>query len=145
MSEADSRQTLVRILKPLDAISIETRTRSGVPDVNFAWGWIECKWRKTWPRDANEKPVVFEHPFTTQQILRAKKRKAGRGVSLLCVQVQRDWFFFDGAKMGSLFGKLTRLQMEEEAELVFWGGIRQQPLIDFLRHTAMSSLMANDF
>lgn len=145
MSEADSRQILVRTLKPLDAISIETKIRAGVQDVNFAWGWIECKYLKTWPKTADTSPVRFSHGFMPAQIVRARKRAAAGGVSLLCAQVQKDWFFFQGEKMGPLFGNLTRPQMTEEASIVFWGGLRQKELIEFLRHTALTSLMAKNF
>ena len=67
MSEASARQSLVKALKSLDAISVETKDRAGLQDINYVGGWIEVKWRKSWPRGADTRPIVFKHPFMTSQ------------------------------------------------------------------------------
>lgn len=133
MSEGDSRQSIVKALKPLDAISIEVKGRAGVQDINYVGGWIECKWLRRWPKGCEDNPVRFPHEFMTSQKLRARKRVAAGGTSLLSAQVGREWFFFDGAGAGQKLGQMTRPEMIENALLYFPGGLKDKELLKWIR------------
>lgn len=117
MSEARSRSRLVKALKPLDAVPVENRLRSGHPDVNCTIADIECKYMKTWPKSADVRPVRFPHPLSKEQAVWLKRRWDRGGITLVCAQVSLDWFFFLGSTAGEVFGKLTRPQMEGHAGL----------------------------
>lgn len=83
------RQRIVKILKPLHAISVENSCGAGTPDINTVDSWIECKQIKAWPKDPNA--VVKVPHFTPQQRLWIKNRIAKGGDVQIVLKVGRDW------------------------------------------------------
>ena len=112
-----TRANLVRVLKPLGAMPVENRVRSGTPDVNYKGGWIECKYMKTWPKGADKNPVRFPHPLLQSQKIWIAKRSAIGGTVLVCAKVSNEWFFWDGVFAAKNFEKMTRPEMRENALL----------------------------
>lgn len=116
MSEnKQTRATLVRALKPLNAIPVENRVKSGTPDVNYRGGWIECKRLGRWPSGADTNPVRFPHPLLQTQKIWIAKRTAVGGTVFLCTQVGAEWFFFNMPEGIKLFENMTRPEMHERA------------------------------
>ena len=141
MSEADQRQTLIKLLKPLHAVSVENPTHAGTPDLNYGGrytlqepctvrkdgvthegvrtfkvyleGWIECKWEKEWPKRGG--PLRVDH-YTHQQHVWARKRRHRGGACWLILTVGRDWILLDGAVAATLpLGDATREQLIDSA------------------------------
>lgn len=134
MSESTMRSNLVKALKPLDAVAIESRgTGIGIPDVNYVGGWIECKWMRSWPVGAYKNPVRFPHPLSIEQGIWLKRRVMAGGVALVCCQVAQEWFFFDGMTIRERFDKMNRLEMELESVLHMPRGLEKERLIQWLR------------
>ncbi len=135
MSEATMRSNLVKTLKPLDALAIESpSTGLGIPDVNFIGGWIECKWLRTWPKGCDTRPVRFGHPLTKEQQVWLWRRETRGGLALVAAQVSRSWFFWSGKhiKENKLWDNMTRPQMIKEAVFYSPNGLEKQRLRDFL-------------
>jgi len=111
MSEATMRSNLVKALEKLDAVPIEMRMRAGTPDVNYIGGWIECKYLKFWPKNADTSPVIFGHELTKEQGLWGRRRCLRGGSSWVVAQVSRDWFWFSTIVARENFNKMTRPDM----------------------------------
>lgn len=131
MSESAMRQTLVKAMRALDAVPIENKLKSGTPDVNYMYGWMELKWLRTWPKQGA--PVKIRH-YTKQQ--RHWLRRHGRrgGVALLVLQVRAQWLFFhwsEGARdeVGVVY---TQQELEQLAALHLRNGLRQRELLSWL-------------
>ena len=129
------RSNLVKKLSSLDALAIESPgTGLGIPDVNFIGGWIECKWMRYWPKNADTVPVKFPHPLSKEQQIWLWRREYLGGVALVAAQVSRSWFFWSGQhiKENKLWGNMTRPQMIQEAELYFPNGLEKNELLNYL-------------
>jgi len=128
MSEADLRQKVIQLLKPLDAISVENICHVGTPDVNYGgeWegrvieGWCELKWDRHWPK--REGPLRVPH-YTNQQKVWARRRRHRGGSCYLLLQVGRDWILLDGAVAATLpLGEKTREELIA-ASVKHWNGV----------------------
>lgn len=136
MSEASMRSNLVKKLRPLDAVAIESPTTGiGISDVNYTGGWIECKWLRSWPVRCDTQPVRFKHPLTKEQHIWTWRRERAGGTALICAQVSKSWFFWSGFKMKEegWWDNMTRPQMIQNAELYFPNGLQADALIEFLK------------
>lgn len=133
MSEKTMRQRIVKALQSLDALAVENPMHPGTPDVNYVEGWIELKWLKRWPKNADKSPVLIEH-FTPQQRVWLRRRALRKGNVLLLFQVShtKEWFLFKGDVAAEHFGKITRPQMYELAYKV-WTGLKDKELLECLR------------
>lgn len=133
MSEAGMRSNLVKAMKKFHAVPVENRLLpAGMPDINFSLGWIECKWLKAWPRTCNSSPVKFHHNLMSHQRYWMKKRASAGGLVLLCVQVRRDWFFFNADTAIEKFNEMTKPEMEENAMLHLSKGLEKKRLVKWL-------------
>ncbi len=108
-------------------------TAPGIPDVNYAEGWIEAKWMKTWPKKAETEPVRFGHPLTLEQGIWLWQRRLAGGSAFCCCQVERSWFFFDGMTIRKRFDLMTRPEMIAEAVFYMPKGMEAERLITWLR------------
>ncbi len=136
MSETSMRSNLVKRLSSLDAVPIESpSTGLGIPDINFAYGWIECKWMRYWPKSADVYPVKFPHPLSKEQQIWLWRREVHNGVALVAAQVSKSWFFWSGKRIKEkkLWGNMTRPQMIREAELYFPNGLVKEKLLTYLQ------------
>jgi len=96
---------VVRALRPLHAVAVENRVGPGTPDVNHSLGWMELKWRKTWPKIKPHEPVLFEH-FTPQQRIWLRSRAERGGMVHLMAKIGQDWIVLDGAWAAEHFGRV---------------------------------------
>jgi len=133
MAESDMRQRLVKDLKVLDAISVENRVGPGTPDINYIHGWIECKWLRSWPKQAGT-VVRLDHPLEQEQKVWACKRIRRGGNSWVMLQANRsEWFLWAGDVAAEVLGVSTRAQLVSSALLYWSNGLRTEELISFLR------------
>lgn len=111
MSEGDMRGRVVKAMRQFDAMAVENRVRPGTPDVNYIGGWVELKWIKRWPKNADISAVHIDH-FTPQQRvwLKNRWRKGGRAF-LLLQAAGTDWLLFDGETAAHCLGRATREQL----------------------------------
>lgn len=131
MTEADVRQVLTEVGRPLHGRSIEARGMIGVPDWNCVTGWIECKLVIRWPVRGG--PLRLPHPkrVKAQAIWLLERWRAG-GKAHAVLVVGEEWLvldapvFFDLAMRG-----LTRDQLVNRA-VRHWPRLDRGELLDFL-------------
>lgn len=131
MSENGMRSKLVKDLKSLDAIPVENTVRPGTPDINFIEGWLECKWLRRWPANANESPVLISH-FTPQQRIHLARRYGKGGNTFLMLEIGREWMLFTGDVAAQFVGRATRLHLEQIVYRHWKNGLIKQELITCL-------------
>lgn len=135
MSESSSvRSPLVRKLRSLDAQPIESPMKSGVPDINYRSGWIECKYKPSWPsRIGADHIIKWPHALGKSQIVWIKRRVNRGGRVILCGKIASDWFFWDCATFNiDLFNNQTRAEIFGSADLHFNRVIKDRELIQWL-------------
>lgn len=143
------RQTVVRMLRSLDAISVENSVYPGTPDVNYGGrdvngrrveGWLELKWAADWP--ARGGPLRLPH-FTAEQRAWLRRRHHRGGRIHLLLQVNRlEWFLLDGRTAGEYLGNLTRDGIILAAQRYSLSGLDGEELIRWLSE---DSHMGSDF
>jgi hypothetical protein len=133
MSESGMRQSLVSRLSKLDAQSIEVPIKTGVPDINYKSGWIECKFKEGWPKNADTAPVRFKHPVTVGQKVWMRRRVRKGGRCIVAAKIGMEWFFWDVARFDlDRFDNMTRPEMLESCHLHFKYRIDDDMLFHFL-------------
>lgn len=131
LENATMRRTVVRLLKPLHAISVENgATHSGTPDVNYIEGWIENKAMEHWPVRAVT-PLRIKH-FTPQQRIWLFKRHAAGGRVHLLLTVDRYWLLFRGDIAAEYVGRVPKKRLYELACATWTGNPPQKELISCL-------------
>lgn len=130
MSESRMRRVVVRALKPLHPVAIESHITPGTPDVNFSDGWIELKYLKTWPKYARTK-VRISH-FTTAQKRWLKKRWEINESSWLLIKCRQEWLLFNGFDAAKYVGESTRAELYEHCTLRWTKGLTNKELIECL-------------
>ena len=132
MSESGMRASLVKKLVSLDAQSIECPIKSGVPDINFKGGWIECKSEDSWPKNPFI-PTKFKHPLLPGQKVWMRRRIRKGGRCFLAAKVASDWFFWDISVFNlERFGTMTRGEMISSSGLHYKMRIDERELCVFL-------------
>lgn len=112
-------------------MSVENRARPGTPDVNYVEGWLELKWLRSWPRNAEDSVVRIEH-FTPQQRVWLKNRWRRGGRAFLLLQAAgQDWLLFDGETAAHTVGRATRPVLYQRA-LRSWKSLNVKELIQCL-------------
>lgn len=132
MSEKTMRKRIIRGLRPLHAFAVETPTAVGVPDINFAGGWMECKWAKAWP--VREDTIFRCDHFTKAQRLWLTKRSAVGEQTWVMLQVGRNWLLFQGTVAAELLGTLTKNGLYLCAHAYWDNGLNDAELIECLSH-----------
>lgn len=139
MSEKETRQTVVKALRRLDAHSVENRVGIGTPDLTYAFGWIELKCLDKWPvRPAT--PVALPHDFTKEQRIWARRRWAAGGEVYLLLQAEHEYLLFDGPMAADLIGKATKAELRASALLIWGRKAVEQDLAGFLWARAKSRM-----
>jgi len=133
MSESDMRGKVVRVLRELNAISVENPALPGTPDVNYVEGWIELKWLRSWPAN-DETPVRFEHFTPQQRVWHIRRRRKG-GRSWVLVQCRRDWLLFDGAVAALKLNFMTKTDMFVHATKFWTNGLPKEELRQWVSRT----------
>lgn len=131
MSEQDMRKKIIKVLKPLDAVSVENPAYPGTPDVNFIEGWIELKWLRSWPK--RQGVVKLDH-FTTQQRVWLFRRSYFKGKCFLLLQVRKEWLLFDGITASEHVGKVDRETLYKIAHRSWPDGLRELELLECMKN-----------
>lgn len=134
MSEAAARSTLVKRLRVLDAQPVEVKGRSGVPDVEHIYGWIELKFKPRWPARLKADTVIkWPHKLEKAQKVWLRRRVMRGGAAVLCGKIDRDWFFWDCANFDlDLFDNQTKAEMLETADRYYHIRLDNKDLIEWL-------------
>jgi hypothetical protein len=132
MSESGMRSSLVKKLVSLDAQSVECPIKTGVPDINYRFGWIECKYEPKWPKNLSM-PMKFHHPVTPGQKVWMRRRIRKGGMCFLAAKVAMEWFFWDCRTFNlDLFNTMDRAAMIGSSNLYYRNRINDKELIMFL-------------
>jgi len=124
------RQGVIKVLRPLDAISVENPAYPGTPDVNYMEGWIELKWARNWP--VREETFFQLDHFTPQQRVWLKRRWKKGGESYLLLQVKKEWLLFDGLTAATHVGKCNRVALINHS-IKYWNkGLDKLDFLNFL-------------
>jgi|SRR6056297_1476963 len=134
MSEARARSTLVKRLRVLDAQPVEVKGRSGVPDLEHIYGWIELKFKPKWPKYLRDDTIIkWPHKLEPAQKVWLRRRVNRGGAAVLCGKVDRDWFFWDCAKFElDLFDNQPKSEMIYTADRYYKGRLNNKDLIAWL-------------
>lgn len=124
--ESNQRSTVIRLLAPLHANSVENLVVPGYPDIEFVGGTLELKAVDKWPR--GEDTVLTEgvdrKHFTPQQRVWAMKRRRAQGFHCVCLQVNQDWFLIEGIAAAQHLGiDWTRQGVIDESWKHWLGGL----------------------
>lgn len=97
------RQSLVELLRPLDAYAVENPCVPGMPDVEFVGGWVELKYVPAWPKRKYITVVRIPH-FTPIQRAWIRRRAKYGGRVFVVLRVEDDWFVLPGAPAANHLG-----------------------------------------
>lgn len=137
------RKTVVRLLKPLHAISVENgMCCPGTPDVSCALGWIELKAHESWPVRATT-VVRLRHPMTPQQRIWHTDRRNAGGSAWVLITVAGDWLLFDGLVAAEFLGRKPKSTLFEVAIETWLRTPTSKELIECLSRP-LTLPMAND-
>jgi len=129
MSERNMRQSLVKQMKKVHAISVENPAFPGTPDINTSVGWLELKELDEWPR--REGTIVRIEHFTQQQRVWLLKRWKVSNSSWLLLKVKNEWLLFSGdvAYKDTVIGALCRNNLYRAAHKYWSHGIDVNELL----------------
>ena len=108
-------------------MAVENKALPGTPDVEYIGGWIELKWMRRWPQNADESAVLIPH-FTPQQRAWLKLRWRRGGRCHLLLQVGREWQLFDGDVAAQEVGRATRQRLQAVARNTWLNGMNYEEL-----------------
>lgn len=131
--EKGQRSTVIRILSPLHAVSVENPACPGFPDVEFIGGLLELKSATGWPWKPETifTTGVDNKHFTPQQRLFAIKRRRAQGFHCVCLKVDRDWFLIEGALAAKHLGVCwTQQDIITNAWKVWLGGLNSDGFLE---------------
>jgi hypothetical protein len=114
MSEHSLARTIVKVLRPLDAVRIENSCGKGVPDVNYVGGWLELKQQDNWPKRPTTK-VRLDHDLTKEQRIWINRREKKGGTVFVLLQVARDYLLLSGGTAATIIGESTEAELREAA------------------------------
>lgn len=129
-SERDMRKVVVRLLKPLHAVSVENGVGIGTPDVNCSLGWIELKSVDQPARPGS--PVRAPH-WTQEQKLWLRAREAAGGLAALLLKVGDWWILLDAETAYEIVGKVPLGRLLDECRFAWRGQPDKNQLIEALR------------
>jgi hypothetical protein len=133
MSEHTQNRTIRQALKGMDPFRVENRVGPGTPDWNYIDGWLEAKWLRRWPKNANESPVLIDHWTIVQRRWHERRCRAAGGRTFVLLQVGREWLLFRGPEAAEYLGRGTRQVLEAAACHHWRKGLRAEELRHWLR------------
>ncbi|RKZ20214.1 hypothetical protein DRQ50_00210 [bacterium] len=144
MSEQGMRKAVTKMLKPLNAISVENPVLPGTPDVNYVEGWIELKWIRAWPK-GEDTPVRIEH-YTPQQRVWALRRRRAGGRCWWLLRCRSEWLLLDGADAALVVNTegCNKTKLIEVAVKYWPKSIDQKELIECLTREPKNFTLAGD-
>jgi len=134
-TEKDMRRRVIRVLRPLDAQSVENGCVPGMPDVNYVHGWIELKSAERFPVGLGVlHGAVDKDHFTPQQRVWLRRRRRAGGEAWLLLKVAHDWFLLDGLWAAEHLGiDATRNDILQNAHRAWVGGLVEKELLACLK------------
>lgn len=132
------RGRVVRALRSLDAVAVENPAYPGTPDVNYIGGWLELKWLRRWPENADTDPVLIRH-FTQQQRVWLSRRCRRGGRAWLLLQVGQEYLLFDGEMAAEVVGRAPRGALLRSACKYWPRGLRSSELVECLTGRLISA------
>lgn len=97
------RQSVVELLRPLDAYAVENVCVPGMPDVECTAGWIELKYVPAYPKRKYITVIRCNH-FTPIQRAWIRRRAKYGGRVFVLIRVEDDWFLLPGSKAANHLG-----------------------------------------
>jgi len=146
MSEHTMAHTVRRAVRSLDPVRVENPCHPGTPDINYVEGWLELKWLRRWPENANESPVLLPHYTQKQRVWHMRRWAQGGNVFLLW-QIGHEWMLFSGDRAALYVGRVTRIVLEKEALKHWRNGLIAKELTACLSNSRIvnaSSLIAGE-
>lgn len=134
MLEKNFRKSVVRLLRPLHAVSIENGVGVGTPDVNCALGWVELKCADV-PADPDAR-VGVPH-FTREQRAWLRKRASVGGSCWVLLKVGKWWLVLGATVACELLDKVPLGRLIDECEDGWPRTPRSEELIECLRSTCL--------
>jgi hypothetical protein len=131
MAESATNRRLLKALKGLHPIRVENMCSAGTPDVNFAGGWIECKCVLKYPVRP-ETPIRIPH-WSPEQKLWHRMRAAAGERTWVFVQVERDYYLFDGVRAAALLGDISEQGLVGHCLACWRGSLNDEQLRTILR------------
>ena len=116
------KRRVLEALRPLDGRAIQAKFSTGVPDINFTGGWIELKWLRRWPKNADREPVAIKCFTPAQRAWLSRRTKKG-GLAWLFVKVGDDWMLFRGDWAAQNVGLVGRPGLMDGAVWQCRGGL----------------------
>lgn len=92
-AESNMRGRIVKILRSLDACSVENPACPGFPDIDHVYGNLELKQVPGWPVKGG--PLAVDH-FRPEQRIWLRKRVRAGGQADLLIRVASDWLVLPG-------------------------------------------------
>lgn len=132
MSEAGMRQRVVKILRPLDAVSIENSVGIGTPDINYREGWVELKWLRSWPKK-DSTIVRLAHDLTKEQRVWLRRRASYGGNVWVLLQCRREWLLFYGEMAAHIIGTCTKRELIDCSRKYWPNGLDGSELVEILK------------
>lgn len=116
MSERDTRRHAIQALKAagMDPHAVENRCEAGMPDIECTAGWIECKYRPSWPAKTDT-PVTLPHPLSPGQRIWINRRHAAGGRVYVLLQIAGDWLLFYGVVACRVLGSVRAAELRAAA------------------------------
>jgi hypothetical protein len=105
-AESKLRTKVVKGLSTLKAFPVENSAHIGTPDIYFSEGWIEIKVVKEFPKKETT-PIRIDHFTATQREFLERHYRLKKN-SFLFVQVEENFFLFDGFTASKEIGTLTK-------------------------------------
>lgn len=103
MRESNMRQSLVELLRPLDAYAVENACVPGMPDLECTGGWVELKYIPSYPKRKYVTVVRVPHFMPIQRAWIRRRAKYGGRVFVI-LRVEDDWFVLPGAPSANHLG-----------------------------------------
>lgn len=128
MKETSWRTTVVNMLGPLGAFSVENPAHPGTPDINCTAGWIELK-KAEWP--ARDETLVDIDMRAAQRVWHRRWRRHG-GFSWTLCNIDKTWFLHDGRWSADFLGLVPRAEIVSNAIAAWWNGPTAEQLITAL-------------
>lgn len=127
------RQRFCKALRSVDAVPIENKLAKGTPDVEFIGGWAELKWLPRWKKNSETSPVLIPH-YTKEQRLWARRRYRRGGISLLVLQVGKEWMIFEPPFSVDQIGRTaTRPDLIKNAIQYWPNGLNNWELLQWIK------------
>jgi len=121
-----NRPRVLRALKLLHGVAIESPIKAGTPDVNFCEGWVELKTLKAWP--VRPDTIVRLPHYTLHQRRWLRDRWRVGSSAWLLLSVRREWLLFTGQDAHDKAGKVTKEELINMAYQYWPNGLNDAEL-----------------